>query len=84
MIPENYLIEYHVTKTMEGNGEFSNNQTLERHTETSTTNDLNEIFTELFDRHRFDSIIGIEIIKVSKMESLKKQNEILNMCISLF
>jgi len=62
----NYKIEYNLTKTVEGNGEFSMNQIVERNTYYSTSNDLNEIFTDLFDLHRFDSILGLEILNVTQ------------------
>jgi hypothetical protein len=62
----NFKIEYNLTKTVEGNGEFSMNQIVERKTYTTTSNDLNEIFTDLFELHRLDSLIGIEILSITK------------------
>ena len=80
MILNNYLIEYNLTKTLEGNGEFSNDQVMEKLTMISVSNDLNEIFTDLFDKHRLDSIIGLEIIKViNVLENIEmKENRLLN------
>jgi hypothetical protein len=62
----NFKIEYNLTRTVEGNGEFSMNQIVERKTYNTTSNDLNEIFTDLFEIHRFDSLIGIEILSIVK------------------
>jgi hypothetical protein len=61
----NYEIEYSITKTLDGHGEFSYDQIVEKHSFSSVTNDLNEVFTDLFDKHRFDSIVGLEVLKVT-------------------
>jgi hypothetical protein len=61
----NYLVEYSITKTIDAHGEFSYDQIVEKRSIPSVTNDLNEVFTDLFDKHRFDSIVGLEILKVT-------------------
>jgi hypothetical protein len=79
MMLNNYLVEYNVTRTLEGNGEFSNDQIIEKFTMLSVSNDLNEIFTDLFDKHRLDSIIGLEIIKVINVLESLELNEVLSL-----
>ena len=59
-----YKIRYSVTTALEGHGEFSQNQNVIIQTFKSETNDLNEIFTDLFGLHRFENIIGLEILSV--------------------
>jgi hypothetical protein len=72
MIQYSYRVEYYVTRTLEGNGEFSKDQIVEKHSIFSVTNDLNEIFTDLFDKHRLESILGLEIIGVIHLDALKE------------
>ena len=59
-----YKIRYSVTTSIEGHGEFSQNQNVIIQSFKSETNDLNEIFTDLFGLHRHENIIGLEILSV--------------------
>ncbi len=61
-----YKIRYSVTTTLEGHGEFSQNQNVLIQTFKSETNDLNEIFTDLFGLHRNEGIVGLEILSVEE------------------
>ena len=59
-----YKVRYSVTTSSEGHGEFSKNQQVNVQSYKSETNDLNEVFTDLFDIHRHEGIIGLEILSV--------------------
>ena len=61
-----YSVEYLVKTTRNKNGEFYNEQEAKQYAIDSVSDDLNEIFTDLFYIHRFDSIVGIEILGVQK------------------
>jgi hypothetical protein len=59
-----YKIRYSVTTSLDGHGEFSQNQNVSIQSFKSETNDLNEVFTDLFGLHRNEGIIGLEILSV--------------------
>lgn len=59
-----YKIRYSVTTSLDNHGEFSQNQNVIIQTFKSETNDLNEVFTDLFELHRFEGIIGLEILSI--------------------
>ena len=59
-----YKIRYSVTTALDSHGEFSQNQNVIIQTFKSETNDLNELFTDLFGLHRQEGIIGLEILSV--------------------
>ena len=59
-----YKIRYSVTTSLDSHGEFSQNQNVIIQTFKSETNDLNEVFTDLFELHRFEGIIGLEILSI--------------------
>ncbi|HVD97258.1 MAG TPA: hypothetical protein VNB90_03570 [Cytophagaceae bacterium] len=61
-----YKIRYSLTTAIESHGEFSHNQNILIQTFKSETNDLNEIFTDLFGLHRHEGIIGLEILSVEE------------------
>jgi hypothetical protein len=61
-----YKIRYSVTTSLDSHGEFSQNQNVLIQTLKSETNDLNEIFTDLFGLHRNEGIIGLEILSVEE------------------
>ncbi len=64
-----YKIRYSVTTTLESHGEFSQNQNVLIQTFKSETNDLNEIFTDLFGLHRNEGIVGLEILSVEESQT---------------
>ncbi|MBX9850966.1 MAG: hypothetical protein K2X86_04325 [Cytophagaceae bacterium] len=74
-----FLVEYHVTRTLDGHGEFSKDQIVEKFTMISVLDDLNEIFTDIFDLHRFNSITGIKILKVEKVFTMEENNRVLTL-----
>ncbi|HWZ21918.1 MAG TPA: hypothetical protein VNW06_04650 [Cytophagaceae bacterium] len=59
-----YKIRYSLTTSLNGHGEFSQNQNVVIQVFKSETNDLNEVFTDLFGFHRNESIVGLEILSV--------------------
>lgn len=61
-----YKIRYSVTTAPGNHGEFSQNQNVLIQTFKSETNDLNEIFTDLFGLHRHEGIVGLEILSVEE------------------
>ncbi len=63
-----YKIRYSVTIAPDSNGEFSHNQNVLVQTLKSETNDLNEIFTDLFDLHRNEHLVGLEILSVRESQ----------------
>lgn len=63
-----FKIRYSVTTTINSHGEFSQNQNVLIQTLKSETNDLNEIFTDLFGLHRNEGIVGIEILSVEESQ----------------
>lgn len=63
-----YKIRYSVTTSLENHGEFSQNQNVLIQSLKSETNDLNEVFTDLFTLHRQEGIIGLEILSVETIQ----------------
>lgn len=59
-----YEVSYLLKLAKEGYGEYNENQEVRICSLLTETNDLNEIFTDLFDKHRMEGIIGIEILSV--------------------
>ena len=70
-----YQVKYSVKTTTDKSGEFYEDQQIRHYTTFSSTNDLNEIFTDLFEVHRFDGIVGIEISSVDSIEDLVPELE---------
>ena len=71
----NYRVRYSVTTTLQKHGEYDGAQKVAVYTMMSVSNDLNEIFTDLFDQHRNESIIGLEILSVVSVHMLIPQLE---------
>jgi len=63
-----YKVTYKVKTTLIANGEFSHQQFDEQRTLISVTDDLGEIFTDLYHLHREDSMIGLEVLAVDVWE----------------
>lgn len=63
-----YKVTYKIKTTLIANGEFSSDQLDEKKTMMSITNDLGEIFTDLYHLHREDSVIGLEVLSVKLWE----------------
>lgn len=63
-----YKVTYRVKTTMISNGEFSHQQFDEQRTIMSVTDDLGEIFTDLYHLHREESMIGLEVLSVEMWE----------------
>jgi hypothetical protein len=61
-----FKIRYSITTAPGNHGEFSQNQNVLIQTFKSETNDLNEIFTDLFGLHRHEGIVGLEILSVEE------------------
>ncbi len=59
-----YKVTYKIKTTMVANGEFSKDQLNETRTLISVTDDLSEIFTDLYHLHREDPMIGLEVLAV--------------------
>ena len=73
-----YKVTYKIKTTLIANGEFSPNQLDEKRTIISVTDDLGEIFTDLYHLHREDSVIGLEVLAVELWEeSTIKELELL-------
>ncbi len=76
-----YKVTYSVKKAMNNHGEYSGVQDIYILNGYSDTNDLQEIFTDLFYLHREDYIVGIEIESVetvlSNLNLAMPQKEIL-------
>ncbi len=73
-----YKVTYKVKTTLVANGEFSHDQLDEKRTLISVTDDLGEIFTDLYHLHREDSVIGLEVLSVEVgEESSIKELELL-------
>ncbi len=66
-----YKVTYNVRTTSVANGEFSRVQVAEERSLWSVTNELGEIFTDLFYLHREDSVIGLEVLSVEVWEETK-------------
>jgi hypothetical protein len=63
-----YKVTYQVKTTAIANGEFSTDQLDEKRTMMSVTDDLGEIFTDLYHVHREDSMIGMEVLSVEALQ----------------
>lgn len=63
-----YKVTYKIKTTLIANGEFSHDQVAEKRTLMSVTDDLGEIFTDLYHLHREDSVIGLEVVSVEMWE----------------
>ena len=61
-----FRVNYSLRTTVVNNGEFLDDHKIEEFSRLTETNDLNEIFTDLFDIHRFDGIIGLVILNVEE------------------
>ena len=73
-----FKVEYLLKTTAINNGEFLIDQKEDIFYIYIETNNLNEIFTDLFDLHRHDGIIGIEILSVEEQNQSKELREIHN------
>lgn len=63
-----YKVDYRVKTTSSGNGEFSHEQVGQLHSHVSVSDDLGEVFTDLFDLHRNDYLVGLEILSIGVIE----------------
>lgn len=63
-----YKVTYKLKTTLVANGEFSHDQLDEQRMLISVTDDLGEIFTDLYHLHREDSMIGLEVVSVEIWE----------------
>ena len=71
-----FKVDYLLKTTFINNGEFLIDQKEMLLSLYVETNNLNEIFTDLFDLHRHDGIIGIEILSVEEQSESKELSEI--------
>jgi hypothetical protein len=61
-----FKVSYSLRTTSTNNGEFTSDHKVEEHSVISETNDLNEIFTDLFDTHRHEGLVGLVILGVEE------------------
>jgi hypothetical protein len=58
---ELFSVNYQLKTAIESNGEFTNEYTVRSETMTNTSNFLPEILTDIYDKHRHEWLIGVEI-----------------------
>jgi hypothetical protein len=65
-----YKVTYKLKTALHAHGEFSHQQFNEELSMISITDDLGEIFTDLFYLHREDYIVGLEVLSVEIHEEV--------------
>jgi hypothetical protein len=63
-----YLVEYKLKLAKDSHGEFSKQHILVQDTIHSVTNYLPELFTDIYDKHRGQYVMGIEVIEVKELD----------------
>ncbi|MDB5271682.1 MAG: hypothetical protein JWO58_49 [Chitinophagaceae bacterium] len=63
-----YKVTYKLKTALDAHGEFSHQQFNEELSLISVTDDLGEIFTDLFYLHREDHLMGLEVLSVELWE----------------
>ena len=58
---ELFSVHYQLKIAIQNNGEFSNECIMRSETMTNTSNFLPEILTDIYDKHRHEWLIGVEI-----------------------
>ncbi|HEY8402718.1 MAG TPA: hypothetical protein VIK89_15725 [Cytophagaceae bacterium] len=72
-----YEVSYLLKTAGQGHGEYHDEKEVKICTCLSESNDLNEIFTDLFDKHRMEGLIGIEILSVQATRQTVELKEVL-------
>ena len=67
---ELFLINYQLKTAVKNNGEFSNEYDRRFETMTNTSNFLPEILTDIYEKHRHEWLIGVEIHDVTGIETI--------------
>jgi hypothetical protein len=56
-----FSVNYQLKLAVKNNGEFTNDYVIKSETMTNTSNFLPEILTDIYDKHRHEWLIGVEI-----------------------
>lgn len=67
---ELFLINYQLKIAVKNNGEFSNEYDIRTETMTNTSNFLPQILMDIYEKHRHEWLIGVEIQEVALVETI--------------
>ncbi len=67
---ELFLINYQLKIAVKNNGEFSNEYEIRTETMTNTSNFLPEILTDIYEKHRHEWLMGVEIQEVTLIDTI--------------
>ncbi len=62
--PKTFMVSY-VTTTRQEAAEEPPNRLQQHHQLTSNTNEVGEVFTDLYYKHRHEALVGIEILTIA-------------------
>lgn len=68
---ELFSVNYQLKLSINNNGEFTNEYITRAESMTNTSNYLPEILTDIYQKHRHEWLMGVEIQEVKKFNSKK-------------
>ena len=72
---ELFTINYQLKIAVKNNGEFSNEYVIRSETMTNTSNFLPEILTDIYEKHRHEWLVGVEIQDVTFIETIDVEQQ---------
>jgi len=66
---ELFSVKYQLKISIDNNGEFTNEYIMRKESMTNTSNYLPEILTDIYEKHRHEWLMGVEIQEVSRFYS---------------
>ncbi|ABG58888.1 hypothetical protein [Cytophaga hutchinsonii] len=76
---ELFLINYQLKIAVKNNGEFSNEYDIRTESMTNTSNFLPEILTDIYEKHRHEWLMAVEIQDVTLIETIDvEQHELVH------
>ncbi len=67
---ELFVVNYQLKVAIKNNGEFVNEYETRSETMTNTSNFLPEVLTDIYEKHRHEWLIGVEIQDVTLVETI--------------
>jgi hypothetical protein len=74
---ELFSVNYQLKISINNNGEFTNQYITRSESMTNTSNYLPEILTDIYERHRHEWLMGVEIQEVKRFYSTEIESAIL-------
>lgn len=72
---ELFLINYQLKIAVKNNGEFSNEYDIRTESMTNTSNFLPEILTDIYEKHRHEWLMGVEIQDVTLIDTIDVEQQ---------